>query len=220
RTVIKFGGSSLATPERLQEVASLVKMLIEEGQRPTMVCSAMGKTTNNLLNAGQFALDDGKVYIDAICTLHLSACDTLGLGEHTKAEIYGLLDDLRSLLEGVGMLQELTPRSLDRLVSYGERMSVRIMAAMLNRAGIPAQHFDSWTLGLRTTADFGNAEVLDKSYKAISNTLSKFDPNMVAVVTGFLGQTEDKQITTLGRGGSDLTATVIGAAIGADEVQV
>ncbi|CAN0183796.1 unnamed protein product, partial [Hapterophycus canaliculatus] len=110
RTVIKFGGSSLATSKRLREVTALVKMLIDEGQAPIMVCSAMGKTTNNLLNAGEFALKDGKVYIDAIQTLHLSACDELDLGEHTKRDIEGLLSDLRSMLEGVGMLRELTAR--------------------------------------------------------------------------------------------------------------
>eukprot|EP00904_Undaria_pinnatifida_P011805 jgi/Undpi1/7755/HiC_scaffold_23.g10228.m1 len=220
RTVIKFGGSSLATSTRLKEVAALVKMLIDEGQMPVMVCSAMGKTTNNLLNAGDFALKDGKVYIDAIQTLHLSACDELGLGKHTKRDIEGLLADLRSMLEGVGMLRELTARCDDRLVSYGERMSVRMMAATLNKAGVPAQHFDAWTLGMRTTGDFGNADVLDDTYPLIRETLSKFDPGMVAVVSGFLGQSPDKQITTLGRGGSDLTATVIGVACGADEVQV
>ncbi|CBJ32322.1 aspartate kinase [Ectocarpus siliculosus] len=220
RTVIKFGGSSLATSKRLKEVSALVKLLIDEGQMPIMVCSAMGKTTNNLLNAGEFALTDGKVYIDAIQTLHLSACDELELGEHTKSDIESLLADLRHMLEGVGMLRELTQRSRDRLVSYGERMSVRMMAAVLNKAGVPAQHFDAWTLGMRTTDEFGNADVLDESYPLIKETLSKFDPSMVAVVTGFLGQSPCKQITTLGRGGSDLTATVIGVACGADEVQV
>ncbi|CAM9688124.1 unnamed protein product [Choristocarpus tenellus] len=120
RTVIKFGGSSLATAERLTEVAILVKRLIEEGQKPIMVCSAMGKTTNNLLNAGQFALDEGKVYIDAIRTLHMSTCDTLDLGEYTKREVEALLEDLRSLLEGVGMLRELTPRCVAHFWSYLE----------------------------------------------------------------------------------------------------
>lgn len=71
-----------------------------------------------------------------------------------------------------------THRSKDRLVSYGERMSVRLMAATLNKMGIPAQHFDAGTLGMRTTADFGRAEVLPETYPAIRETLSKFDPNM------------------------------------------
>lgn len=69
-------------------------------------------------------------------------------------------------------------RSKDRLVSYGERMSVRLVAAVLNKLGVPAQHFDAWTLGMRTTGVFGNAEVLPESYTNIQETLSKFDPTM------------------------------------------
>jgi aspartate kinase len=147
RTVIKFGGSSLATADRLMEVAALVKLLISQGQRPTMVCSAMGKTTNNLLSAGNFALDDGKVYIDAIRTLHLTTVEQLQLGEVVRSDIEGLLSELSSLLKGVSFLRELTPRTKDHLVSFGERMSVRMVAAVLNKVGVPAQHFDAWTLG-------------------------------------------------------------------------
>jgi Amino acid kinase family len=149
RTVIKFGGSSLATADRLMEVATLVKLLISQGQRPTMVCSAMGKTTNNLLSAGNFALDDGKVYIDAIRTLHLTTVEQLQLGEVVRSDIEGLLSELSSLLKGVSFLRELTPRTKDHLVSFGERMSVRMVAAVLNKVGVPAQHFDAWTLGKR-----------------------------------------------------------------------
>lgn len=220
RTVIKFGGSSLATAERLREVGALVKLLISQGQRPTMVCSAMGKTTNNLLSAGQFALEDGKVYIDAIRTLHLTTVEELGFGEQVRSDVEGLLEELSALLKGISFLRELTPRTLDHLVSFGERLSVRLVAAQLNKVGVPAQHFDSWALGFVTTGEFGNADVMDESYARIKAVMSKFDDNFVAVVTGFIGQSKEGKITTLGRGGSDLTATVIGAAIGADEVQV
>jgi aspartate kinase len=220
RTVIKFGGSSLANGERLMEVGRLVKMLIEQGQRPTMVCSAMGKTTNNLMSAGKFALEDGKVYVDAIRTLHLTTIAELDLGDDVRVEVESLLDDLKALLTGVSFLRELTPRTVDHLVSFGERMSVRMVAAVLNKLGVPAQFFDSWTLGFLTTSEHGNADVLSDSYQRIRQNLSKFDDNCVAVVTGFIGHTIDGKITTLGRGGSDLTATVIGAAVGADEVQV
>ncbi|CAM9406080.1 unnamed protein product [Phaeothamnion confervicola] len=111
-------------------------------------------------------------------------------------------------------------RTLDHLVSFGERMSVRMMAAALNKAGVPAQHFDAWTIGIRTTSEFGNADVLPESLGLIAETMKRIDDNMVAVVTGFIGHSEDGKITTLGRGGSDLTATVIGAAVKADEIQV
>ena len=90
----------------------------------------------------------------------------------------------------------------------------------LNKMGIPAQAFDSWALGLRTTSDFGNAEIKEESYANIRTSLGKFDWMIVPVVTGFIGQDDKGRITTLGRGGSDLTATVLGAAAPVDEIQV
>ena len=187
--------------------------------KPTIVCSAMGKTTNALLSAGDFALT-GQVYVDSLRTLHLSTANTLGLSQQTSDSINELLVDLEKLLEGIKYIGELTPRTKDLLVSFGERMSVRIMAGMLNKLGVPSQFFDSWTLGLRTTSNFGNAEIKSESYQSIKNTLGKFDGQIVPVVTGFIGHDSQGRVTTLGRGGSDLTATCLGASIGADEVQV
>ena len=88
---------------------------------------------------------------------------------------------------GVKYIGELTPRTIDALVSFGERMSVRIVAANLNKLGVPAQYFDAWTLGMLTTSDFGNAEVRDDSYKNIKEKLTKFDGMIVPVITGFIG---------------------------------
>ncbi|TFJ87241.1 hypothetical protein NSK_001573 [Nannochloropsis salina CCMP1776] len=216
---MKFGGSSLANAERVDYVASLIKSQIEQGYRPTVVCSAMGKTTNNLLNAGHFALE-GSVYIDSLRTLHLSTAQELGMGDEVLAALEELLDELKNLLNGVSCLRELTPRTLDYLVSFGERLSVRIVAARLNQLGVPAQHFESWSLGLRTNSDFGKAEILPESYSAIKEAMKKLDDSMVAVVTGFIGHDSEGRITTLGRGGSDLTASTIGAAVPVDEIQV
>lgn len=219
RVVMKFGGSSLANAERIDYVAQLVKSQMEKGYVPIMVCSAMGKTTNNLINAGNFALE-GNVFVDSLRTLHISTAQELKMGNDTIAALEGLLDELKNLLNGVSYLRELTPRTLDYLVSFGERMSVRIMAARLNQIGVPAQFFESWTLGLRTTSEFGRAEVLPGSYEAIKSTIKKLDDSMVPVVTGFIGHDNQGRITTLGRGGSDLTASTLGAAVGVDEIQV
>lgn len=97
---------------------------------------------------------------------------------------------------------------------------MRIMAARLNQLGVPAQHFESWNLGLRTTSDFGKAEVLPECYENIKAAMKKLDGSMVAVVTGFIGHDSQGRITTLGRGGSDLTASTLGAAVPVDEIQV
>lgn len=132
-----------------------------------------------------------------------------------------LLNECEDMLNGVRLIQELSPKSLDQLVSYGERCSVRIMAARLNQLGVPAQAFDAWEVGVVTDDTYGDAKLLPN---AIENIKEKFgqriDPNVVAVVTGFIGHDPKGKITTLGRGGSDLTATAIGAALQVDEIQV
>jgi aspartate kinase len=219
--VMKFGGSSLANYERIDHVAHLIKDQIALGYRPrAVVCSAMGKTTNSLLSAGEFALE-GRVCIDAIRTLHTSTMDHFDYPESTRAEVKALLDECEDMLNGVRLIQELSPKSLDQLVSYGERCSVRIMAARMNQIGVPAQAFDAWDVGILTTSDFGDAKLLPSSEEAIKKAFDRFDPNMVAIVTGFIGHDDPKKrITTLGRGGSDLSATALGAGLRVDEIQV
>lgn len=138
---------------------------------------------------------------------------------------------------GIKLIGELTPRTLDTLVSFGERLAVRLVAATLNKYNIPSQYFDSWTIGMRTTSEFTNAEVKDETYGLMREKLNKLDNSIVPVITGFIGESllfiidllvteglvghdENGRITTLGRGGSDLTATVVGAAVPVDEIQV
>mmetsp|Transcript_2884 Transcript_2884/g.4399 ORF Transcript_2884/g.4399 Transcript_2884/m.4399 type:complete len:524 (-) Transcript_2884:569-2140(-) len=218
---MKFGGSSLADADRIHHVTALIKDQIAAGYRPrAVICSAMGKTTNSLLSAGDFALE-GRVNIDAIRTLHNNALDEFDCNEGVRNEVTALLNECEDMLNGVRMIQELSPKSLDQLVSYGERCSVRIVAARLNQIGVPAQAFDSWDVGMLTDSNFGDAKLLAESEDAIRNAFqNKIDPGVVAVVTGFIGQDPNGKITTLGRGGSDLTATAIGAACQLDEIQV
>lgn len=217
--VMKFGGSSLADASRVDHVAKLIQSQIEAGFRArAVVCSAMGKTTNALLSAGDFALD-GRVCVDAIRTLHVNTMDEFDLPNNTRAEVMELLDECESMLNGVKLIQELSLKSLDQLVSYGERCSVRIMAARLNQLGVPAQSFDAWEVGIVTDSEFGDAKLLPTSGGLIRRAFDGFDPNVVAVVTGFIGHSPEGKITTLGRGGSDLTATQIGAALDLDEIQ-
>jgi len=211
RVVMKFGGSSLANAERVTYVAKLIKKHVEQGYRPVVVCSAMGKTTNTLLSLGEFALG-GQVIVDSLRTMHVNAATQLGLPDSIHASLNELLVDLERLLEGIKYIGELTPRTKDTLVSFGERMAVRIVSATLNKLGVPAQAFDAWTVGVRTSSEFGNAEISDSSYENVGKILGKMDGMIVPVVTGFLGHDEKGRITTLGRGGSDLTATVLGVA--------
>jgi aspartate kinase len=217
---MKFGGSSLANADRIVHVTELIKDQIALGYRPrAVICSAMGKTTNNLLGAGDFALD-GRVDIDAIRSLHVSVLDTFNMNNHVREEVNDLLDECEDLLNGVRLIQELSPKSLDQLVSYGERCAVRLVAARLNQIGVPAQAFDAWDVGVLTDSNFMDARLLPSSEDAIHKAFQRIDPSIVAVVTGFIGHDPKGKITTLGRGGSDLTATALGSALKVDEIQV
>ena len=219
KIVMKFGGSSVSNAERVTYVAKLIKKHIDLGYTPIIVVSAMGKTTNSLLSSGDSALN-GEVYIESLRNLHLTTARTLSLEKETIEDIENILNDLEKLLNGVKMLGELSPRTKDALVSFGERMSVRIMAATLTKMGVNAQAFDAWNLGMRTTSEFGNAEIVESTYEHMKNNLAKYDWQIVPVVTGFIGHDDRGLITTLGRGGSDLTASVLGAAAPAQEIQV
>ncbi|XP_074557252.1 aspartokinase 1, chloroplastic-like [Curcuma longa] len=222
--VMKFGGSSVASAERMKEVAGLILSFPKE--RPVVVLSAMGKTTNNLLLAGEKAVCCGVSNVselrEFLCVqeLHLKTVDELGLD---RSVISGFLIELEQLLKGIAIMKELTPRTRDYLVSFGECMSTRIFAAYLNKMGIKARQYDAFDIGFITTDDFTNADILEATYPAVAKRLQgdwAIDPS-IPIVTGFLGKGwKSGAVTTLGRGGSDLTATAIGKALGLREIQV
>jgi aspartate kinase len=188
---------------------------------PHLVCSAMGKTTNNLIAAGGRALAEGVVDLSTVRALHEESALALGIeGSPQFAQVRALLDECEKLLEGVAMLGELSPRTSDKLVAFGERMSGRMVAAQLQRIGVTAVQYESWDLGVLTNSVFGDASVLDSAWPLIRERVRAIPTGTVGVITGFIGKDADGQITTLGRGGSDLTASLIGAAAGFDEVQV
>ena len=222
--VMKFGGSSVSSAARMREVADLILSFPEE--TPVVVLSAMGKTTNNLLLAGEKAVSCGapkasEIYeLAVIKELHLRTIDELGLD---SSIVSGFLDELEQLLKGVAMMKELTLRTRDYLVSFGECMSTRIFSAYLNKLGKKARQYDAFDLGFITTDDFTNADILEATYPAVAKRLHGdwIDDPAIPIVTGFLGKGwKSCAVTTLGRGGSDLTATTIGKALGLREIQV
>ena len=129
---MKFGGSSVANAERIKHVASIIKAY--QDKRPAVVLSAMGDTTDHLLEAADKAVL-GEVDVAGVAKLHEDTAAELGINIET---IQALLTELKQLLTGISMLKEISKRSRDYLVSFGERMSVRMMAAYLESQGIPA----------------------------------------------------------------------------------
>jgi len=215
--VMKFGGSSVADASRIRHVAEIVRSQLEK--KPLLVLSAMGDTTDHLLEAGDAALKNGKVEISRVEKLHLDTIKSLKLP--AQKEVNALLDELKRLLSGIALIRELTPRTKDYLVSFGERLSVRIAASLLKSSGMNSMAFDAWELGFLSNSDYGKAELLKESWDLIpKKVLPLINGNSLPVVTGFIAKDEKGSITTLGRGGSDLSATMIAASCRADEVQV
>jgi len=214
--VMKFGGSSVANAERIKHVASIITAYKEK--RPAVVLSAMGDTTDHLLEAADKAVK-GIVDVAGVAKLHEETAAELGINIDT---IQDLLKELNQLLTGISMLKEISKRSRDYLVSFGERMSVRMMAAYLESQGVPAKFYDAWDIGIKSDSNFMAAELLDEVWQNIPAVLNDYKngiDNQIPIVTGFIAKDVKGNITTLGRGGSDLTATMIGAAMQAEEVQ-
>ena len=214
--VMKFGGSSVANAERVRHVASIIQAYRDA--RPVVVLSAMGDTTDHLLEAADLAVG-GTVDIARVEKLHFDTAKELGI---VVPEVGSLLEELRFLLTGISMLHELTKRTRDYLVSFGERMSVRMMAAYLRKEGTPAMFCDAWDIGMVSDSNYMAAELLDEVWENIPRHLGGYKSggtDEIPIVTGFIAKDKNGVITTLGRGGSDLSATMIGAAMRADEIQ-
>jgi aspartate kinase len=172
--------------------------------------------TNTLISSAENALsgnpDSSKVY-----ELQHSICKDLGVD--TKL-VDPLLDEYDRLLKGISMIQELSLRTMDMVMSFGERMSSRVFCEVLkNEFGVDAAHRDSYDLGLLTDPHFGSAHPDPDCYPKIKENVIALDVQAV-ITTGFLGKGPHGHITTLGRGGSDYSATIFGAAVGAKEVQI
>ncbi|MCL2043956.1 MAG: aspartate kinase [Treponema sp.] len=217
--VMKFGGSSVADAQRIRHVIGIVKTQL--GRKPVLVLSAMGDTTDYLLQAGSNALQNGEVSIQQIEKLHLDTIKKLKLPNQARNEIISLMEELKRLLSGISLIRELTPRTKDFLVSFGERLSVRIAAAFCNSQNIPAIACDAWDVGFFSDSNYTGAELIKESWDIIPSKITPFvKKGILPIVTGFIAKDSNGSIATLGRGGSDLTATMIAAACKAEEVQV
>ncbi|MDR1867932.1 MAG: aspartate kinase [Treponema sp.] len=216
--VMKFGGSSLADAERFRVVSDIIREQLQ--RKPVIVLSALGDTTDYLLEAGDMALKTGNVSMAKIRDNHLATVTELNVWDSIH-DYVPLQEELLSLLMGISMIRELTPRTKDYLVSFGERFSARIMAAYLRSIGINAQAFDAWDIGFVSDSAFTRADLLKESWDIIPQHLNPLlDTGIVPVITGFIAKDHDGNITTLGRGGSDRSATIIAAACLAEEVQI
>ena len=219
--VLKFGGSSVADAACMRQVAFLVGAALPRS--PLVVLSAMGKTTNGLFDAARAAeagdLGQAMDRQRALMTAHRKAAADLFMGsvpESLDAALTDLFGELELLLRGVAMLRELSPRTMDAIASLGERLSTRIFAAYMDAAWVDARTI------MRTDAVFGEAAPQPEAIHTLAQggIAPLLGPGRAVVTQGYIGGTEDGLTTTLGRGGSDYSAALFGAALGAEEVQI
>ncbi|MBL8103260.1 MAG: aspartate kinase [Anaerolineales bacterium] len=227
--VMKFGGTSVGSIDALKSVVQIIRDAKKDWSRIVVVTSAMSGVTNLLLDSAA-AASQGKV--DSLpqiaATLrekHFNVAEALIQNsikrDQVIAEIDNLIFTLVDLCKAIAVLGEASPRAMDTVASLGERMSVRLLGAVVNDAGIKAKSIES-TGFIVTNAHYQNAHpdfkvTIEKS-RAELNPL--MDQGMIPITTGFIGATPDGTITTLGRGGSDYSAAIIGAVLPADEVWI
>ena len=222
--VLKFGGTSVGTADSIKEVIGIIESNIENNERIAVVFSAMGGVTNRLIEIGKMAASGNLEYIEFLKVVeerHFAVIRALINVKHqssTFAAVRGLFNELSDILKGVSWIRELSDRSMDLVMSFGERLSTMVITEVLLSRGAKVAFCDARQL-IRTSDGFGNAEVdfaitdhLILEYFAKSSELQ--------CVTGFIAATQDGVTTTLGRGGSDYTASILAAALEADSIEI
>jgi len=224
---MKFGGSSVGDGNKIRHVAGLLKEYYEKGNQIVAVTSALGGLTDMLMENAHLATTKGKVSLvkefkTELTTKHheavKNAIDDPKIAEGVLQILDLRIDELEKALIGICYLGELTPRSVDYISSYGERLAAPILSGAIRSLGIGSTEYTGGEAGIITTNDYGNARPLEKTYETVEKRLGLRLDSEIQVVTGFIGENEDGIITTLGRSGSDFSASIIGAGIKADEI--
>lgn len=225
--VMKFGGTSVGSAERMKASAGLAAR--EAGGRPVaIVVSAMSKITDLLLDTMRHAEGGDSAGIaknlSELRERHRAACRDLlpeSRQEDALAKIDELIAEFRRIMRGMEMLSERPPRSVDEALATGERLSALLVAEYLTSSGTPAAAVNAWEVVV-TDAVFGNASPLMDATreKARGRLMPLLEKGVMPVVTGFNGATADGRPTTLGRGGSDFSASILASALDASELWI
>lgn len=222
--ILKFGGTSVGTVESIEQVVKIIGSKKENNQVLGVVFSAMGGVTNKLIEIGALASKGDVEYLTILKTIeerHISAVKSLIAVKNqsaTTAKIKGLFNEIEDLLKGITYIKEISNRTMDLLLSFGERLSTQIVTSTLNDRGIKASFIDGRDI-IKTDSTFGFAEVdFNKTNSKINDTLNNAD--LIYCVTGFIGSDQNQVTTTLGRGGSDYTASILGGALNAEVIEI
>ncbi|WP_245569377.1 aspartate kinase [Lewinella cohaerens] len=222
--VLKFGGSSVSKPERIRNIVDILKSYYAEGEHFTVVFSAFGGVTDMLIKMSELAAKGNESYqdlFDKFSDRHSKAVEEL-LTDEYKKEVLPQLDRnhevLRNLLHGIFLVREASPRTMDYVLSFGERNSSFIISFVLRQAGIKSAYLDARKI-IKTDKKFNSAKVdFELTYQKIREYYAEHPE--VQIVTGFIASAKGGLTTTLGRGGSDYTASLIAAGLNAKVIEI
>ncbi|MBK5132842.1 aspartate kinase [Candidatus Bathyarchaeota archaeon] len=227
---MKFGGTSIGTGENIRNVANIVRNSSKKGDKVVVVVSALAGVTNQLIHEAE-ELTKGKEgriqeFVKELTEKHLQTIDIAienkKLKEETKHSAKKIIEELEKILIGICYVGELTLKTKDQVLSFGERLAALIVSATLRDYNLESQYFTGKEAGIVTDSKFGEANPLMNftTHQVIERIKPLLKKNVVPVITGFIVANQDGVLTTLGRGGSDYTATILGVALDVDEVWI
>lgn len=222
--VLKFGGTSVGSSENINKVIKIVNNA-SENDAVVVVVSAVGGITDKLMNASSKAISKDLDYKSDFNTLkqqHIEIIDALLTGaslENTKDIILEKLSELEKLLDGIYLINELSPQTTDKLLSFGELMSSLIIFEAMQQEGLNVQLKNSQNL-IVTDSNFTNAAVQFEETNANITSYFAHNDKLITILPGFIAKSEDGEITTLGRGGSDYTAAIVASALNANSLEI
>ena len=227
RLVIKYGGTSIDSPEKIRDVAKFV-VSQGAGNEIVTVCSAISGTTDDLISISEHIIkgdrEGAKRTVHTIIEKNKELAGAAIQKESNRADLLGALErdfsELDELVDGMAILGEVTPRSMDYLLSFGERISIKIVAHAVADLGKKIRALTGAEAGIITDSNFGESKpLMDTTRLRVSKNLDELlQKKFFPVIGGFSGMDQHGRITTFGRGGSDYTATIIGACIKPDEI--
>jgi len=227
RYLMKFGGTSVADAQCIGRVVDILEKYRKSGDEVAVVVSAQRGVTDKLIEIAEklpTAKDCSDVppLIEHLRKRHMTTLEGAA-PDHVK-EVSAVIDkrlaSLQHILFAIYNLRELTPRSKDYVISYGERLLAPVLGAALHQRGIPSTVLDGCEAGILTTAQHGESTALHESDDLIKKKIEPLLKKEIPVIMGFMGCTEDGIVTTLGRSGSDYSASIIGAGIDANEIWI
>jgi aspartate kinase len=230
KIVMKFGGTSVATGENIRRVANIVADSVKKDYRVVVVVSALAGVTNQLVEEAEQAKKKDEKQIQGftkkLVEKHVAtvteAIGNKSIQKEVEQVIRKTVDELEKVLTGICYVGEITPKSRDYVLSFGERLSAPIVWGALRDIKLPTQYFTGKEAGIVTNANFGEASpLMNVTTHHVKERLEPLlEKKVVPVVTGYIAATQDGVVTTLGRGGSDYTATILSVALAADEVWI